>query len=270
MTTSTAANLPALPRSLLNKGIDMRLSITSVLAAGLIAFSSSAFAAGGAGKITDHDFSFDGMLGAYDQAQLQRGFQIYEAVCSGCHGMKYVPFRALGDENGPGFSAEAVKAIAANYEVADEEGELGDTRPGKPFDYFPTPAVGGNPPDMSLLAKARNGGADYIFSLMLGYTGEEKESGDTILYENTAYGGYLNMAPPLYGDDVEYADGTEASLEQVSADISAFLMWSAEPKLVERKQAGVWSMAFLILFATLVWFTNRKVWAKVKHPEDHD
>jgi len=248
----------------------MRLSIASVLAAALVAFSSASFAAGGAGqKIVDYDFSFDGMFGAYDQAQLQRGFQVYEAVCAGCHGMKHVPFRALADEDGPGFSAEAVKAIAANYEVADQEGEPGDTRPALAFDYFPTPAVGGNPPDMSLLAKARNGGPDYIYSLMLGYTGEEKESGDTILYENTAYGGYLNMAPPLYGDDVEYADGTDTSLEQVSADISAFLMWAAEPKLVERKQAGVWSVTFLILFATLVWFTNRKIWAKVKHPEDH-
>ena len=248
----------------------MRLSIASVLTAGLIAFSSASFAAGGAGqKITDYDFSFDGMLGAYDQAQLQRGFQVYEAVCSGCHGMKHVAFRTLADENGPGFSDAAVKAIAANYEVADDEGNPGDTRPGKPFDYFPTPDVGGNPPDMSLLAKARNGGADYIYSLLLGYTGEEKELGDVTLYENSAYGGYLNMAPPLYGDDVEYADGTDTSLEQVSADISAFLMWAAEPKLVERKQAGVWSMTFLIFFATLVWFTNRKVWAKIKHPENH-
>ncbi len=248
----------------------MRLSIASVLTVGLIAFSSASFAAGGAGqKITDYDFSFDGMLGAYDQAQLQRGFQVYEAVCSGCHGMKHVAFRTLADENGPGFSDAAVKAIAANYEVADDEGNPGDTRPGKPFDYFPTPDVGGNPPDMSLLAKARNGGADYIYSLLLGYTGEEKELGDVTLYENSAYGGYLNMAPPLYGDDVEYADGTDTSLEQVSADISAFLMWAAEPKLVERKQAGVWSMTFLIFFATLVWFTNRKVWAKIKHPENH-
>ncbi len=249
----------------------MKTTIKSVLVAAALGFAlpSAALAAGGKGKLLGHEFSFDGMFGAYDQGELQRGYQVYQNICANCHGMKHVPFRALADEDGPGFGEAEVKAIAAYYEVPDEEGEPGDTRPGKPFDYFPTPDAVGNPPDMSLLAKARAGGADYIYSLMLGYTGEEKETAGTILYENTAYGGYLSMGPQLYGDDVDYTDGTEPTMEQVANDISAFLMWAAEPKMVERKQAGVWSIAFLILFATLVYFTNRKIWAKVKHPEDH-
>jgi len=246
----------------------MKLSIASVLTVALFS-ASPALGAGGAGHLEDHDFSFDGMFGAYDQGELQRGYKVYEQVCAACHGMRYVPFRALGDENGPGFSDAEVKAIAANFEVADEEGDPGDTRAARPFDYFPTPMASGNPPDMSLLAKARNGGALHIYSVLVGYTGEEKEVGGTYLYENTGYGGYFGMAQPIYEGDIEYTDGTPETLEQYSNDVSAFLMWAAEPKLVERKQAGVWSVGFLILFATLVWFTNRRVWAKVKHPEDH-
>lgn len=244
-------------------------AITSALAAAtVVAGTLPALAAGGAGQLENHSFSFDGMFGTFDQGELQRGYQVYEQLCSACHGMKHVAFRNLGDPGGPGFSAEEVKAIAENFQVADEEGDPGDTRPAKPFDYFPTPNAVGNPPDMSLLAKARAGGALHIYSVLVGYTGEEKEAGGTFLYENTGYGGYFGMAPPLYGDDVEYSDGTEASLEQIANDVSAFLMWAAEPKMVERKQAGVWSLGFLIIFATLVWFTNRKVWNSVKHPED--
>jgi len=246
----------------------MRLSIASVLTAALLV-TSPALSAGGAGKLKDHEFSFDGMFGAYDQGELQRGYQIYEQACSACHGMKHVAFRALGEKNGPGFSAAEVQAIAANFDVPDEEGEPGDLRPAKAFDYFPTPLASGNPPDMSLLAKARPGGALHIYSVLLGYTGEEKEVGGAYLYENTGYGGYFGMAQPIYEGDIEYSDGSPETLEQYANDISAFLKWAAEPTLVERKQAGVWSLGFLILFATLVWFTNRRVWAKVKHPENH-
>lgn len=257
-----------LPLSLPNKGLDMKLSIASILTAALLA-TSPALAAGGGGKMLDHEFSFDGIFGSFDQAELQRGFQIYEQACSACHGMKHLSFRALGEEDGPGFSEEEVKAIAANYEVPDEEGEPGDTRPAKLFDYFPTPDASGNPPDMSLLAKARAGGPLHIYSVLLGYTGSEKEAGGSYLYGNDGYGGYFGMAQPIYEGDVEYADGTPETLEQYANDISAFLMWAAEPTMMERKQAGVTWISFLILFAVLVWFTNRKVWAKVKHPEDH-
>ncbi len=246
----------------------MKNAIISAITALSIGFgASAAVAAGGGGKLLDHDFKFEGAFGTFDQGALQRGFQVYREVCAACHGMKFVSFRTLSDKNGPGLSTEAVKAIAAEYEVADEEGEPGDTRPGKPFDYFPTPLAEGNPPDFSLLAKARANGPHYIYSTLLGYTGEEKESGDSLLYENTAYGGYFSMAQPIDEGYVTYTDGSPETLEQYAADISEFLMWAAEPKMVERKQAGVWSFMFLILFSVLVWFTNKKVWHSVKHPD---
>lgn len=243
----------------------------SILKAGLLvlAFSLPAFsaqAAGGKGTLLGHEFSFQGPFGTYDQAQLQRGLQVYREVCAACHGLKFVSFRTLADPKGPGMSDDAVKAIAAEYEVQDEAGEPGDTRAAKAFDYFPTPIASGNPPDMSLLAKARSGGADHIYSVLMGYTGEEKEEAGALLYYNTAMGGYFGMGQPIDDGYVTYADGSPETLAQYSEDVSAFLMWAAEPKLVERKQAGVWSMAFLALFAVLMWFTNKKVWRKIKHP----
>lgn len=244
----------------------------SILKAGLLGLALSlpalsAQAAGGKGVTVDYEFSFDGPFGTFDQAQLQRGLQVYREVCAACHGMKFVAFRTLADPKGPGMSGDAIKVIASEYEVADEAGEPGDTRPGKAFDYFPTPIAVGNPPDFSLLAKARPGGADHIYSVLTGYTGEEKEEAGALLYENTAMGGYFGMSQPIDDGYVEYADGSPETLEQYSADVSAFLMWAAEPKMVERKQAGVWSIAFLTLFAVLLWFTNKAVWREVKHPE---
>lgn len=228
--------------------------------------STSVFAAGADIKHADIDFSFDGPLGVYDRGALQRGLQVYQAVCSGCHGMKFVAFRTLADENGPGLSSDQVKAFIAEagYEVEDESGEL---IPARTSDYFPEIKDAGAP-DMSLLAKARPDGAVHIYSILTGYTGEEKEIAGTTLYENTAYpGGWINMAPPLYGDDVEYADGREATLENQSEDIAQFLMWAAEPTMVERKQAGVRNILFLILFSVLLYFVKQRIWARVKHPE---
>jgi len=228
--------------------------------------ATSAFAAGGDVKHADIDFSFDGPLGVYDRGALQRGLQVYQGVCAGCHGLKFVAFRTLADKNGPGLSEDQVKAFIAEagYEVEDETGELA---PAKAFDYFPEVTSAGAP-DMSLLAKARADGAVHIYSILTGYTGEEKEVAGTTLYENTAYpGGWINMAPPLEGDDVEYADGREATLENESEDIAQFLMWAAEPTMVERKQAGIRNIIFLIIFAVLLFFVNRRIWASVKHPE---
>ena len=230
--------------------------------------ATSAFAAGEA-YTKDVDFSFDGPLGVYDRGELQRGLQVYQAVCAGCHGMQYVSFRTLADENGPGLDPKQVNAFIeeAGYEAPLEGGEPGDTRPAKPYDYFPANRAAGAP-DMSLLAKARAGGPAHIYSVLTGYTGEEKTIAGATLYENPSYpGGWISMAPPLYGDDVEYADGTEASLEQISHDISAFLMWAAEPHMVERKQAGLRNILFLGIFAVMLYFVNRRIWKKVKHPE---
>jgi len=242
--------------------------IKSTLASLAIAatMATGALAAGGDVKHADIDFSFQGPFGVYDRGALQRGLQVYQTVCSGCHGMKFVAFRTLADENGPGLSEDQVKAFIAEagYEVEDESGEL---IPAKTYDYFPAVKDQGAP-DMSLLAKARADGAVHIYSILTGYTGEEKEIAGSTLYENTAFpGGWISMAPPLYGDDVEYADGREASVENQAEDISQFLMWAAEPTMIERKQAGVRNILFLIIFAALLYLVKQRIWGRVKHPE---
>lgn len=253
------------------------------VAAGLTFAAGGALAAGGETYIKDHAFSFEGPFGSFDQDQLQRGLQVYTEICAGCHGLRYVPFRALEQL---GYSDAEVRAYAANFYVADDGPEAlpGDEREATPTDYFPGSSLS-NAPDLSLMAKARAGfhgplglginqffkgmgGPEYIYSLMQGYSGEEKEEAGVILYENTAYGGYLAMSPPLYGDDVEYADGTEASLEQVSADVAAFLMWTAEPQLENRKSAGITAVLFLIGLSVLLYLTNKKIWAPVKHRKE--
>ena len=175
--------------------------------------------------------------------------------------------------------AEWFGDVADIEEVYDEE--LEDFRPARPTDNFPANTAAGAP-DLSLMAKARAGfhgpyglginqffkgmgGPEYIASLLHGYTGEEKEEAGTILYENTAFpGGWISMAPPLYGDDVEYSDGTEATIEQQAQDVAAFLMWAAEPKLMARKQAGFVGVLFLTVLSVLLYLTNKRLWAPVK------
>ena len=258
---------------------------TFALAAGLGLASLPALAAGEGGHVTDYDFSFEGPFGAYDQFQLQRGLQVYTEICSACHGMRYVTFRSLGEEGGVGLPEDQVRAYAEFYEVFDPE--IDDFRPAAPTDHFPESSLE-NAPDLSLMAKARAGfhgpygtgiaqffkgmgGAEYIASLLNGYTGEDIEQAGTILYENEVYStGYLAMAQPLYGDDVVYEDGTEATLEQEAQDVAAFLMWAAEPKMMARKQAGFTGVLFLSILAVLLYLTNKRIWAPVKHRHDHD
>ncbi|MEM1344108.1 MAG: cytochrome c1 [Pseudomonadota bacterium] len=266
----------------------------ATLAAALVTLPLSgglAHAAGAGGPVTDIDFTFEGPFGTFDQYQLQRGFQVYHQICAGCHGMKFVSFRELGNENGPNMPEEQIKAIAAEYQVLDTgpDAMLGDTRPGVPADKFPANDMMGAP-DFSLIAKARAGfhgpygtglsqlfngmgGPEYIYSLLVGYNGKDKEVGSAYLYGNDIYpGGYINMAPPLYGDDVVYEDydpddsytPPEATLEQQAEDVAAFLMWAAEPKMVERKEAGFRNLVWLIILAVLLYFTNKKIWAPVK------
>ncbi|MEO0864308.1 MAG: cytochrome c1, partial [Pseudomonadota bacterium] len=214
-----------------------------------------------------------------DQMQLQRGLQVYTEVCSGCHGLQYVPLRTLGDDGGPNLPDDQVRAYAEFYEVYDAE--IDDFRAATPNDHFPGSALE-NAPDLSLMAKARAGfhgpyglginqllkgmgGPEYIVALLNGYTGEEKEEAGAILYENTAYpGGWIAMAPPLYGEDVEFADGHANDLHHLSEDVSAFLMWTAEPKLVARKQAGFVGVLFLTILSVLLYLTNKRLWAPVK------
>lgn len=257
----------------------MLKTLTLAAATALALTGGAAMAAGEAGHITDYDFSFEGPFGTYDEQQLQRGLQVYTEVCSACHGMKFVPLRTLGDEGGPNLPEDQVRAYAETYEVFDEE--LDDYRPAKPTDHFPESSME-NAPDLSLMAKARAGfhgpygtglsqlfngigGPEYIATLLNAYNGEEMEQAGVILYGNDAYpGGWIAMAPPIDDGWVEYADGSPNDAEAIAKDVSAFLMWAAEPKMMARKQAGLTAVLFLTVLTVLLYLTNKKLWAPIK------
>lgn len=258
---------------LISKGIFVSALLSGALSAG------AAVAAGGEAETHDYSFSFEGPFGTFDQDQLQRGLIVYQEVCSACHGLQYVPFRTLGDDGGVGLSEAAVKVFAANFEVFDPE--LEDTRPALPTDNFPANDTV-DAPDLSLMTKARagfhgpvgtgltqlfkgSGGPEYVASLLLGYTGEEKDEAGTLLYENTAYGGgWISMAPPLADEIVEFPDGSDNSAEALAKDVTAFLAWAAEPKMMARKRMGFTAVALLVLLSVLLYLTNKKIWAPVK------
>lgn len=249
----------------------------SALAATLLA-SSPALAAGGHGEITDYAFSFEGPFGTYDRNQLQRGLQVFTEVCSSCHGLNLVAFRTLGAENGPALPEDQVRAYAELYEIWDPE--LRDWRIAGTPDHFPESQFEGAP-DLSLMAKSRvgfsgpyglginqlmngMGGAEYIASFTNGFTGDEKFEAGSMFYYNKASDSYVAMAPVLFDDGVVYADGTPATASQQSQDVAAFLMWAAEPKMVERKQAGFVGVIFLSVLAALLYLTNKQLWAPIK------
>jgi ubiquinol-cytochrome c reductase cytochrome c1 subunit len=229
--------------------------------------------------IEDVAFAHEGPFGKFDQFQLQRGLQVYTEVCSGCHGLKYVPIRTLSDEGGPGIPEDQVRAYATQFTVTDKE-TLED-REGKPTDNFPA-NTGAGAPDLSLMAKARAGfhgpygtginqmfrgmgGPEYIVSILTGYTGEEKEEFGSFFYENKAFpGGWIAMAPPLSDDQVTYADGHPATVHHMAEDVASFLMWAAEPQLMARKNAGFIGVIFLIILSTLLYLTNKRLWAGIK------
>jgi ubiquinol-cytochrome c reductase cytochrome c1 subunit len=239
-------------------------------------------------KPPQQSWSFAGPFGGYDQAQLQRGFEVYKTVCSNCHSLNLVAFRNLGDPGGPGFSEGQVKALAATYKIKDGPNDAGDMfeRPGRPSDHFPwsfpnaeaaRSALGALPPDMSLLAKARSyergfplfiadaftqfqaQGPDYIVALMEGYT----KDGDP-LWNEFFPGHKIGMPKPLSDGMVDYTDGSPKTVHQYAQDVAAFLMWAAEPKLEERKRLGFRVILFMIVFAGLLYFVKRKIWANVE------
>jgi len=217
-------------------------------------------------------WSFDGIFGMFDRAAMQRGLQVYTEVCAGCHSLKRIAFRNLADL---GYGEEEIKAIAAGFTVPDgpdDQGEMFE-REGTQSDRFPKPfandkaaaaAMGGAvPPDLSLMAKARFGGADYIHALLIGY--EEPPAGFDLL-EGLSYNAYfpghqIAMAEPLTEGAVEFADGTEASVDQMARDLAHFLMWAAEPNLEERKRMGIKVILFLLVFTGLLYAAKRKVWS---------
>jgi ubiquinol-cytochrome c reductase cytochrome c1 subunit len=243
-----------------------------------IFFSTVSLAAGDAEKPIKVDWSFNGFFGKFDRAQLQRGYQVYKEVCASCHSMKYLSYRNLGEKGGPEFSEAEVKAIAAGFAVQDGPNEDGDMfeRPGLPKDKFVSPypnekaarAVNGGayPPDMSVLVKARSGGANYIYSILMGY--EEAPAGmkidDGVYYNKFMPGQKIRMSAPLSEGSVEYADGTPTSVSQMSKDVTAFLTWAAEPHLEKRKRIGFKTILYLLIFSVLIFFSMKKIWSRVE------
>ena len=229
-------------------------------------------------KLLSTDWSFKGYFGKFDRASLQRGYQVYAEVCASCHSMKYLSYRNLLEKGGPEFSKEQAKAIAANFQVIDgpnDDGEMFE-RPAKLSDKFVQPyknnkeAIASNggayPPDMSVLVKARSGGADYIYSLLLGY---EDPPSDVILedgvyYNIYMYGNNIKMPNPLSDGLVEYNDGTEATEEQMAKDIVTFLAWSAEPHLEARHKIGFKAIIYLIILSFLAYFSMKRLWSRIE------
>ncbi|MBM3586934.1 MAG: cytochrome c1 [Alphaproteobacteria bacterium] len=246
-----------------------------ILIVGLIA-APPAYAAGEATPIPDRKFSFDGVFGTYDRASAQRGFQVYKEVCAACHSMRLLSYRNLRDL---GLTEAQVEAIAAQFEIKDgpnDEGQMFE-RPGRPADRFRSPFPndaaaraannGALPPDLSVMTKARAGGADYLYALLTGY--EDPPPSVTVMdgmHFNRYYpGNQIAMGAPLNPDQVDYADGTSATVEQMAHDVSTFLQWAAEPELEQRRALGVKIIIFLTILAGLTYAVKRKIWADVEH-----
>ena len=262
-----------------------------IAAAASICISAGlALAAEGQKDAKDISYSFEGPFGTFDKGQLQRGYKVYKEVCAACHSMNYVAFRNLAEHGGPGFNEEQVKALAATFTVKDgpdSAGEMFD-RPGRPSDRFPAPFAnpeaaaaangGAVPPDLSLITKFRPGwfgtfnqlangigGPQYVYSVLTGYeeASEEikKETPEGKNYNPYfANGHFIAMAPPLADGQVEFDDGSPNKIDDMARDVSAFLAWTAEPKMEERKSMGFMVMIYLAILAGLLYFVKKKIW----------
>ncbi|BAF89497.1 MULTISPECIES: cytochrome c1 [Azorhizobium] len=264
-----------------------------------LAFAAPARAAEGGHDDLPHreSWSFAGPFGMYDPAQLQRGFKVFREVCASCHSANYLYFRNLAQEGGPHFSEAQAKAVASEYQITDGPNDQGEMfqRPGRLSDHWPAPfpndqaarvANGGAlPPDLSVIAKARashvgfpgfildaftqyqEGGVDYIHALLNGYV--EPPEGVTVqpgLHYNKYFPGHqIAMPKPLSDGQVEYTDGTPTTVDQYSRDVSAYLMWMAEPHLDARKRIGFQVFIFLIVLGGLLYFTKKKIWKNIAH-----
>ena len=257
----------------------MRALILAGAAAASLALSSSAMAAGDAAEVPSENWSFQGLFGTYDQAALQRGYQVYTEVCASCHSLELLSYRNL---QAIGFTADQVKKIAAEFEVPagpNDEGETVDDdgdplmRPARPSDPFVKPFAnslaarasnnGALPPDLSLMTKARKNGINYLYALLVGFSDppEGKEMSEDMSYNKFFPGGQIAMASPISEDAVEYEDKTKATVDQMAKDVTTFLAWAAEPELNERKSMGIKVVAFLILLTVCFYAIKRKVWA---------
>ena len=242
----------------------------------IMGLSNSSYSAENKAEFIKNNWSFEGVFGTFDRASLQRGYQVYQEVCSGCHSVQHLSYRNLSEKGGPEFLLDEAKAIAAQFEVTDGPNEDGEMfiRPGRLSDKFvnPFPNVkaaaaangGAYPPDMSVLAKARKGGADYIYSLLMGY--EEAPAGyeldDGVYYNKYMSGNKIKMAEPISDGIVEYADATETTKAQISRDVTTFLVWAADPHLESRHKIGFKVFFYLIILLILVYLSKQKVWSR--------
>ncbi|MDB5433815.1 MAG: petC [Phenylobacterium sp.] len=272
-------------------------------ALGLALLAGPAFAATTQEEPKALEWSFNGPFGKFNQEQVQRGYKVYREVCSACHAMDLMYFRNLGQKGGPFFdpkypnpnNSPVVKSLAHDIQVKDIDTDTGDpiSRPGTPADKFPAPfpneyaaraSNGGSlPPDLSMMAKAREGGPDYIYSLLSGFRnpppGLKLAAGK---YYNPYYpgdltsswsgppskvpvGGAISMPPPLTNGKVTFDDGTPSTVQQEAKDVAAFLAWAAEPKMEERKTFGLGAMIYLLIFSVLLWFSYKQIWRNVAH-----
>ncbi len=253
----------------------MRKLILPLLAAAFLAGAGSAARAHEGPELLHPGFSFEGVMGRYDPAALKRGFQVFHEVCSNCHSLNRVAYRSLA---AIGLTPAQIKSLAAEREIQDGPNDEGQMfmRPGRPSDAYIPPfpnkqaaaaANGGAaPPDLSLMAKARKGGPNYIYSLMLGF--EDTPPADVKIpdgkFYNTVFPGHaISMPPPIQDDVVTYADGTKATKEQITRDVVTFLNWAAEPELDERKSLGLEVLAFLAVLTALLYALKRQIWKDV-------
>ena len=229
-------------------------------------------------KLLSPSWSFKGFFGKFDRASLQRGYQVYTEVCAACHSMKYLSYRNLVQAGGPEFSVEQAKIIASQFEVTDGPNNDGEmfTRPARLSDKFVGPYAneqaataangGAYPPDMSVLVKAREGGADYIYSILMGY--EDAPEGvsldDGVYYNKYMSGNEIKMAQPLMDGTVTYMDGTQATEMQMAEDVATFLTWAAEPHLEARHKMGFRAIVYLIIITILVYFSMKKLWSRIE------
>ena len=225
-------------------------------------------------EMPKHDWSFNGVTGTFDRAALQRGYKVYKEVCSGCHSMRLLYYRDLIDI---GFSEAQVKVISSEYTVLDgpnDEGEMFE-RPARPADKFVNPYLNDNearannngayPPDLSVITKARKYGVDYIYNLLLGYNKapEGVQVGEGMYYNDWMPGNQIAMPSPLSDDMIDYDDGTDTNIQQLSEDVTTFLKWAAEPEMEVRKNLGIKVILFFIILGFVVYLAKNKLWREV-------
>ena len=222
------------------------------------------------------EWSFDGVFGTYNRAALQRGFQVYKEVCAACHPVKHLYFRDLAEI---GYSADQVKGIAAQVQVTDGPNDTGEMyqRPGRPSDPIPGPFPndqaaraannGALPTDLSLITKAREGGADYVYAIATGFKDAPAgvKMNPNMYYHEYFAGHQIAMPPPLNPDQVKFADSTPAGVPQMARDVVSFLSWAAEPTLEERHRIGFKVILFLVVATGVFYAAKRKIWSRIPH-----